>query len=83
MMRSLVILEIKKKAENVFIFNWTISIRNCFSRPMKFEDKIVQWTIFKMRPIPIFYDKPYFRFVKKNTFTGGIILVTFSFLNPS
>ena len=40
---------------------------------MKFEDKVVQWTIFQMRPIPIFYDNPIFRFLfffltQKNTY---------------
>ena len=26
---------------------------------MKFQEKVVQWTIFKMRPIPVFIDKPF------------------------
>ena len=32
---------------------------------MKFEGKIFQWTIFEMRSIPIFYEKPFCRFLKK------------------
>ena len=32
----------------------------------KLKDKIVQWIIFQMRAITIFYNKPFFRFLKKH-----------------
>ena len=31
---------------------------------MKFEDNILQYIIFKMRPITMFYDKPFLDFLK-------------------
>ena len=34
---------------------------------MKFKDSVVKWTIFKMKPTPIFYDKLLFRFLKNKT----------------
>ena len=40
LMRSLVILEIKRR-KNI-VCHWTISLRNDFSRPMKCEGIIVQ-----------------------------------------
>ena len=46
--------------------DWTILLRNYLSRPMQFEDNILQYIIFKMRPITMFYNKPFFRFLKKN-----------------
>ena len=34
---------------------------------MKFEYYLLQLKLFKMRPITIFYGKPFFRFKKKNS----------------
>ena len=48
-----------------FFGDWTISLRNNFYKPMKFEYYLLQWKLFQMRPITVFYDKPFFRFKKK------------------
>ena len=49
---------------------------------MKFEEKVVQSSIFKMKPIPIFYDKYFFRYKKKtlrnlyvNTPCNSVIII--------
>ena len=51
----------------LFFFYWTIFLRNYFSKPMKFEYCLLQLKLFQMRPITIFYGKPFFRFKKKKT----------------
>ena len=66
-------------------FDWTIFLRNYFSKPMKFEYYLLQLKLFQMRPIAIFYGKPFFRFFflnsshtamkdpVPNTVLGGVI----------
>ena len=54
-----------KKAEKYCFFYWTIFLRNYFSKPMKFEYYLLQLKLFQMRPITVFFDKPFFRLKKK------------------
>ena len=49
-----------KRRENIDFFDWTIFLRNYFSKPMKFEYYLLKLKPFQMRPITIFYGKPFF-----------------------
>ena len=56
-----------KRRENNYFFDWTIFLRNYFSKPMKFEYYLLQLKLFQMRPIIIFYGKPFFRFLTNSS----------------
>ena len=55
----------KKRRKIIVFFDWTIFLRNYFSKPMKFEYYLLQLKLFQIRPITLFYGKPFFRFKKK------------------
>ena len=44
----------------------TISLRKYLYKPMKLEENILQENVFKIRPIPIFYNKYFFRYLNWN-----------------
>ena len=49
---------------NCFFFcDGAISLRNYFSKPMKFENIAYQWMVFTMNSDPLFYAKPLVQFV--------------------
>jgi len=55
------------RRRKVRLVYWIFSSRNYRCKPMKFEDNIFQKNVFKMRLIPIFYDKYFFRYFNWNS----------------
>ena len=58
-------INLKKRRTNLDFFDRTIFLRNYISKPMKLEYYLLQLKLFQMRPITIFYGKPFFRFFFK------------------